>query len=513
MKKNWIKSKWFSGLVFSLLFSGLCWFYNFDETFFQSPQSIHIWRQTNSLSMTQMYYQHNVPFFQPEIHSQISDKGISGKTVGEFPIIYFGMAKIWQLLGKSEWSFRIIQLFMLFSGIFLLFRMLTPLTGNPVRAGFICMLVFTSPVIIFYGPNFLPDGPALAFIFIAWFWLYQYVQKQKYYSLWISATFFALAISLKIIIATSFIAIGLWVILETVFIKPEKRVFNFRLKHYIPFIICLLLCASWYLYVKHYNDLHQGLYSYFAILPVWKMSKQQFDHVIETVNLIFFKEYFSPALQFATVAIWVFMLFQIRKIKPFFGFLLIIMPISMFFILLLWFQVFDAHDYYMISQIPVLVMVWAIFFHYLKAKRLWDHPVTYVLLFAVFAFLANNGSIRHKTRYTGWMNEGYKTKMEALTEIAPYFEQWNIKPDDKIISIPDNSLTASLYYMNRKGYTDFFSDFTLEEIFRKRIYQGARYLVINDTSILTQPVIQKFTTNFVGQYRNVKVYDLKPGAQ
>ena len=98
---NWIKSKWFSGLVFSLLFAGLCWYFNYNDTFFQSPQSVHIWRQTNSLSMTQMYYQYNVPFFQPEIQSQVCDQGTSGKTVGEFPIIYYAMAKVWKIFGKS----------------------------------------------------------------------------------------------------------------------------------------------------------------------------------------------------------------------------------------------------------------------------------------------------------------------------------------------------------------------------------------------------------------------------
>ena len=507
---NWIKSKWFSGLVFSLLFAGLCWYFNYNDTFFQSPQSVHIWRQTNSLSMTQMYYQYNVPFFQPEIQSQVCDQGTSGKTVGEFPIIYYAMAKVWKIFGKSEWSFRVFQLLMLFSGLFLLFRMLTPITGNQVRAGFISMLVFTSPMIIFYSPNFLPDGPALAFIFIAWFFLYQFVKKRKYYALWISAVFFFLAISLKIIIATSFIAVGAWILLETLFMKSEKRIFNFRIKHYIPFIITILLSASWYLYVQHYNDLHKGLYSYFAILPVWKMSKEQFDHVIEAVNLIFFKEYFNPILQFATVAIWIFMLFQIRKIKPFLGYLLIIMPISMLSILLLWFQVYDAHDYYMISQVPVFVIVWAIFFNYLKDKKFGNHPVSYALMLVIFILLANNGMTRHKLRYTGWMNDEYTLKMKALTEIEPYFEKWNIKPEDKVISIPDNSLTASLYYMNRKGYTNFFSDFTQEGEFRKRIYQGATYLIILDSSILDQPVLQKFTTRFVGQYQNVKVYDLKP---
>lgn len=496
--------------MFGLIFVGLCWLYNYNETFFQSPQSIHIWRQTNGLSITQMYYQYNLNFFQTEIQNQLGDDGLSGKTTGEFPIIYFAMAKVWQIFGKTEWSFRFFQLLILFTGLFLLFRMLIPITGNAVRATFISMLVFTSPMFIFYGPNFLPDAPALAFTFAAWFFLYRYVVKHKNITLWISAVFFFLAISLKITTATSFIAIGAWIILESLIIKPEKRVFRFNLIHYIPFIISTLLIVSWYLYIDYYNTLHQADFSYRGIWPIWKMTSDQFHNIFDALDKIFFKEFFSPPLQYITILIWVFLLFKIKKIAPFLGFLLIVMPLGFAAILALWFQVLEGHDYYLIVQMQVLVIVWAVFFIYLRDKKLWNHPVAYILLSGIFIALAVNGSIRHKARYEGWMNEGYKVHFEAITEIQPYFEKWNIDPDDKVISIPDYSINASLYYMSRKGYTDFGSDFSKEDAFRKRIYQGAKYLVINDTAILKEPLIQMFTKKFVGEYKNVKVYNLKP---
>jgi hypothetical protein len=508
-KKSWVKSKWFSGLVFSLVFAGLFWFYNYNETFFRSPQSIHIWRQTNGLSITQMYYQHNLNFFQPEIQNQMGDGGISGKSAGEFPVIYFAVAKIWQAFGKSEWSFRLFQLLILFSGIFLLFRMLIPITGNALRAGFISMLVFTSPMLIFYGPNFLPDAPALAFTFIAWFFFYQFYAKRKSLSLWISAAFFFLAITLKITAATGFIALGMWCVIENLFIKAEKRIFNFRLKHYIPFILSILLIVFWNYYVNYYNDLHKADYTFRGIWPIWDTTKAKFYQVIDMLDKIYFREFFSPSLQYTTMLVWIFMLFNIKKIAPFFGFLLIVMPAGFAVILALWFQVLEGHDYYLITQIQVLVIIWAIFFSYLKEKKLWNHPVVYVLLIVVSGLLANDGMRRNKARYEGWMNEGYKMHMEALTEIEPNFKEWNIKPDDKVISIPDLSINASLYYMNRKGYTDFGSDFSKAEIFRLRISQGAKYLVINDTTILGQPLIQKFAGEFVGSYRNIKVFKLK----
>ena len=509
LKTNWINSKWFSNLIFSLLFLALCWFYNYNVTFLQSPQSVHIWRQTNGLSITQMYYNHNLNFFEPEIQNQMSDGGVSGKTAGEFPIIYFAVAKIWQVFGKSEWSFRLFQLIILFSGLFLLFRMLISLTGNALRAGFVSMLIFTSPMFIFYGPNFLPDAPALALTFIAWFFLYQFTLKRKSISLWISAAFFFLAISIKITTATSFIAIGAWAIIETLFFKSEKRLFNLKFKNYLPFIISVVLVIAWNYYVNYYDNLHKADFSFRGIWPIWSMAPGQFSRIMDVLNKIYFKEFFFPPLQYATILVWIFMLFKIKKITPFLGFLLIIMPLGFAAILILWFQVLDGHDYYLITQMQVLVIVWAIFFIYLKDKQFWNHPIAYIMLIIVFGFLANDGMIRHKERYEGWMNEGYKMHMEALTEIGPYFEKWSIKPEDKVISIPDNSINASLYYMNRKGYTDFGSDFSQEEIFRKRIYQGATYLVINDTTIISQPLIQKFSSNFIGQYRNVKVFRLK----
>jgi len=510
---NWFngyKTNWFAGLIFVLICARLFWYYEYNLTFSQPPQSVHIWRQTNGLSMTQMYFQYHVPFFRPEIQNQISDEGLSGKTAGEFPVIYYITAKIWTIFGKSEWTFRFLQLLILFTGCFLLFRMFTPLTGNAISAGFISMLVITSPMIIFYGPNFLPDAPSLAFVFMAWFFLYKFVLKKKNYQLWLSAIFIFLAISLKITSATSFLAIGGWVILENLFLTEEKRVFKFRFTHFIPFIVAFIAVISWYLYVNYYTKVHHGQFSYLGIWPVWKMTSEQFHRIIDTLNKIYFREFFWPPLQYATVAIWIFLLFKFRQLSLFHRYLLITMPLGLFTILVLWFQVLEGHDYYLISQVQTLIVIWAIYFNYLKENKIFTHPLFLGGLVILFILLAENGSFNHLARYKGWMNEGYKLHMEALTTIGPSFREWNILPDDKVISIPDNSINASLYYMNRRGYTDFASDFSKEEIFVKRISQGAKYLIINDTTILEKPLVQKFATHFKGQYRNVKVFDLRP---
>jgi hypothetical protein len=67
--------------------------------------------------------------------------------------------------------------------------------------------------------------------------------------------------------------------------------------------------------------------------------------------------------------------------------------------------------------------------------------------------------------------------------------------------------------MNRKGYTDFASDFAKEETFFKRIGQGAKYLVVNDTTLLTRPEVARFTRYPAGEYKNIRVFDLRPYLQ
>ena len=140
------------------------------------------------------------------------------------------------------------------------------------------------------------------------------------------------------------------------------------------------------------------------------------------------------------------------------------------------------------------------------------HPLMYGLLIAIFAYNVYSCRKELKNRYEGWMNGWFVNNIEAVGELDPLLNQLQIGKNDRVISIPDPSVVVSLYFMNRPGYTDFGSDFNQEEGFRKRIGQGAKYLIINDTTILDKPVVKAFAEHYIGKYRNVKIFDLRPYA-
>jgi hypothetical protein len=503
-KKKWITNFSFAGVLLILFF-----LYGLNRTFFEPPQSVHVWRQTNSLSLTQNYAQDNFPFFKPEMHNQFCDDGTSGKAVGEFPIIYYMVAQLWKLLGNHIWIFRMVQIIIVFAGLWCLFQVMYQLCKNWFWSAFASLLLFTSPMMVFYGPNFLPDAPGLALVFVGWYFIFKYLKNRKILQIWLAALFFSLSVLLKITSALSIIALLAWVVFELLFQKKENRIFDFGFRHFVPFVFVIALSAAWYFYVDYYIHTHRGHFSHHGIWPVWNMTDEQYVRIMDALKKVYFKEMFLPYTQYLTFGIWVVLAGLIMKLKPVHRFFLLIPALGMFVELALWFQVLEGHDYYTINLLVVFSTVWAILFYQLRSWKYFNHWAIYAVGIVFFSWNAIACKHRIDERYKGWMNDFYQTRMKALTEIEPVFRELGINKEDKVISIPDETINGSLYYMNRKGYNNFGSDFNNRETFYKRIAQGAKYLVINDTTILQNEVVQPFIIKRLGTYSNIAIFDLR----
>jgi len=498
--------------VFIAVFIAMCFSFNLHNTLFGRPQSIHIWRQTNSLSIALNYYEHGNSLFEPQIHNQFCDDGMSGKSAGEFPIIYFGVAKLWKVFGVHEWIFRFVLLLILFFGLFALFETCFYFLKNQFWSGFVSLILFTSPMVVFYGINFLPDGTSLVLMFIGWFFVLRYHQLRKTYWLWIGAFFFTLSLSIKITSGISLIAFLAWIAFELIFRKKKDQILGYGIMQIMPYLVVIALTMAWYLYVVYYNNLHKGDYSEHTILPIWQMTSEKFSIIKDQVSKIFFKQYMNPYMQYLTIILWIGLIARFRKNPFLLNWGLLLLPLGVFSILMLWFQVLHGHDYYLIVLLIAFAFIWMALFYALKNYKWMRHPLMYGLLIAIFAYNVYSCRKELKNRYEGWMNGWFVNNIEAVGELDPLLNQLQIGKNDRVISIPDPSVVVSLYFMNRPGYTDFGSDFNQEEGFRKRIGQGAKYLIINDTTILDKPVVKAFAEHYIGKYRNVKIFDLRPYA-
>jgi len=133
-------------------------------------------------------------FFQPKIHFQHS---IEGQAVGEFPIIYYLNAMVWKITGQSYFTARLLNLTIVFVGLFALRKGIYLLIKDEFLSSFTPLFILASPLIAFYTNNFLVNVPALSLIFISWYYLVRYMKEKKWTCLFLFSVFGSLAILLR----------------------------------------------------------------------------------------------------------------------------------------------------------------------------------------------------------------------------------------------------------------------------------------------------------------------------
>jgi len=500
-------------LHFMVLFIILCFIYGIDSKLFLRPQSIHMWRQADCLSITQNYYQRDNMLWEPEIYNLIGDEDTTGKSAGEFPGLYYLVALLWKIFGKSEFIYRLLVLLISFCGMYAVFKLARGLIKDRYIAMFISLFLYTSTIYVTYSISFLPNMPALSLTLIGWFFIWRFYVINKNKHLWLGMLFFTLAMLLKVSSGISFVALAGWLFLQLLR-KKEKRVLFIRpYIQMIPFLLAIVIVSGWYVYAAWYNNLHNGYYTFNNVWPIWEVDRERFLDTINGIRILWINEFFPVSIWYVTAGMWIFLLVTFRKRSFFLNYLLIIIPIGCLIYMLLWFKAFRDHDYYYIEFFAPFILSWIVFFKDISGAKWFRKPVVYFLLVVIFILSANDLLPRFDDRFDHWMNKWYVHNMEAVGELEPLLRSSGIKEDDIVISIPDHTINASLYLMNQRGYTDYGSDFSDPDVFRERIGQGAKYLVVNDSSLLEDETLKAFTGKQILKYKNVLVFELGEGGR
>jgi len=274
-------------------------------------------------------------------------------------------------------------------------------------------------------------------------------------------------------------------------------------------MITIVLVFVWYVYAEKYNQAHSGKYTFNGLWPIWDLSGEKIQEDLVGIGVIWSKEFFTRLMLYLTASIWIFLLLTFRKRNTFLNWMLIILPLGSLAYAILWFQAFNGHDYYWIDFYPVFILLWILFFKTIKTYRRNILRVLNLIIFALFIYNTIECEKLLSNRWVGWKNETYNKQMKALSEIEPILREYGIGPDDKVISVPDFTINSTLYLMNQQGYCNFDSSFDKPGSYQERISQGAKYLVVSDTNVLRDPLIQPYILSPMFTYKNVKVFDLR----
>lgn len=509
---------------------GLCILYGYHKMYKERPYSIHQWRQTDCASFAKNYYEEGMHFFSPTIHWQGTQQG---KAISEFPLINYSVACLYKLFGEHEFLYRFTVFGIYFISILFLFAMVFVVSNSLFYSYFSVSLISTSPLIAYYSFSFLADMPALSFAIISLSLFVFFLKSNNKYQFVFALIFAVLAVLLKASSAPVLLII-ITVTIINVFKFPkyfstENISFNYKFTPVVFFIMAFAIIYSWYHYAFLYNNENSNGVFLLETLPIWKMD----DKVIETARLLYnvqFAMFFNKGVLIFISIILGWLLLNLKKINSFLQISLLIALVSFIGFIILFYQVFNVHDYYLINSMILPIIILVCLGDYLKptleniTKKIVVFVSMIILVNAVYCatiirlrninkdvlckyspFITNE-----EKNFSDWFHYDYATTLKPFETIAPYLRSLGISRTDKVISLPDPSFNITLYLMDQKGFTETEKSLSNDTLrIKNDIELGAKYLIVNDTTILRNSYINNYIKNPIGKFENILVYKLE----
>lgn len=235
------------------------------------PQPHHLWRQADCISLAWNYYDTTWNFFQPTVHNLFSDGYTSGKTAGEFPVLYYLVGMIWRITGPDLFIYRLIGFSLHFIGTLALFTSVRRILADGFWAMCVALLFYASPVIVYFGIGFLTDVPAFDLALIGWWFVVRYATEGRSGQWGWAVFFFSLGMLLKMTAGLSLVALAGILFFHTVHRKRGATtwsLFKGSRREWATLVVGLLSVYGWYAYAAYYNGLHGGKYTFNDLWPI-----------------------------------------------------------------------------------------------------------------------------------------------------------------------------------------------------------------------------------------------------
>lgn len=452
-------------------------------------------------------------FLEPRIH-YLGQKG-TGRTASEFPIIQYGIGQAWAAFGKSEWLYRAIVLALFFIALFVLFRTASGILHDRLQGAFVALFLFTSPMLAYYANNFLVNVPALSLVLLGWCSAITFCRTHRSAYIILSVALLILATLLKATAAISLVyflmvTIGSlirWPLLGDPFAERKHAVIALFL-----LVLSFFAAGSWIVYADRYNVTNQNSIFLIGILPIWDLGSDEINAVLSGIRTHLERDYFRP-FSYPVLMILLGVLIAAKgRIPRAIHASLIVLALGIFSVSILFFQALKDHDYYSIDQVFIVPLFMTSAF--MALERLWPgmagSRVAQIMMLMMLIHCADFTRRRMHDRYSGWMNQDHLRYYHELDSIGPALLQAGIRPDTKVISLPDPSPNISLYLMGRKGWSDFDSLSYYPERMRTPIRLGAEYLLLFKTDLAMENRLRPYLVQPAGQFGHWHFFKLDP---
>lgn len=476
-------------LGYTLLFSLTAWVNHYESWLRLPPASIHQWRQADGAALAWHYGEN--PDFSEALLCNLFYTG-NAHALGELPLFYWLSGLMSHYWGYPAYPLRWIGLLLLFAGCWAFGWTILQLTKRALPAILGSGLLLSSPVLMYYGPGFLPDAPAFCFILMMIACLFRADQRQSMRWLCAAAVCTALAILLKLSLAILPLALvmawawgryrGRW--LAAPFWGGPGPVF--------ATVTAVIIVAGFRWWIAQYNTLHQAGYFLTTTRPVWHYDLSFIRETLAHIASFGVPAFASAGLYLACTAS-LFLSLKHWKTTPW-----VFQKIILFTILgsavyvLLWFRMLREHDYYFICLLVVPAVLLLNGFR-LAMSRFAEKHLVFVL--GIFMMLSWGHSYYMLTRrlYLAFHPQTSQNLPPDAFLPAGHLSEGGIPLSARVLCPQDPSPNIGLLALQRYGWTAYnFGDRITADTLKK--YQtnfGLTHLALRDTA-LYNPLYRRF---------------------
>lgn len=482
----------------------ICLLFDVGKIAEYGPVSLHRWRQADCASLARCYYENGMHFFQPKVHHMI---GGDNAAVSEFPIMYYAAAALYHLWGPDDTILRWLDFLVLIFGLYAVSRLLLDLYGNWLFSFSGGFLLLGSPIVAFYGFNYMPNTVGVGFVLMGMYAYYRWVNRPGRTWMVMATLLFTLGGLIKVTTLIPFLATlataGFFLLFDRKNNRTWRDYFPPLPRLFTSAAIVLGVTAGWYLWASHYNASHNSWLLTTSFRAIWDIDTEAVRQTYREIVRAYHDLYFHPRALVVFLILIPVVLACCRFIaRPVYVFYVFMLLGTIAFLILFYGQIL-VHHYYIIDIIPFLLLTFLLL--PLIIRRLkpgWFRSWWFQLLFFAFTVFSVNYGRENMLKY-------YNDQWRAPAAVPPSFfkqealrgflKEHDISYENDLVQVaPDVTPNHSLYYYNLRGWSEFpDSELSRSDVLTS-ISNGAEYLIISDTSYLSKPELQEFYQSPVG---------------
>ncbi|MFT4602378.1 MAG: hypothetical protein ACI857_002564 [Arenicella sp.] len=500
------EGKLFKYAIFLIFFWLVLGYFQLNGDLGQMFYGPHYWRQADGLAQTMNYVKNGYDFFDHSVYyNQFNG---TSKGVGEFPIMYY-----WVALQKGVFGGDLFYLFRLnnfiigFFGILAIFKISYHFLRNTLLSVAVTFLVFCSAVFGMYYLTPLPDPLAFNLSIIGYWWMIQYYHKRRPRYLLGAVMVLSIAFMVKFYFILPFLAFLCLLALR----KILKIQLYLYLKFHPFFLLPLLAGISWLVYVRWYNMANGCNFFLSEIMPLWSTTPDQMERTLSNVYHLRF-DYISKYVMLLFVVSVIINLSWWNKKFQLMNWYLIISIFGSIAFVLFFFQMFEAHDYYIFPIIFLIPLSIGMMCFKLKSILEGQHSLqrfSIVSMALILLCIQNAIPTFEKRKWDKHMNhQDYYANYKNSDVMLDYI---GVNRSSKVLSLSDITPNYSLFLMDRPGwsaYQAFYLHWTMDDF----VERGVQYLIVNKklTFWEAEEHAKGFLDYPLGEKDELFVYDLRP---